>query len=519
MAYSVFSDTQWLYPDSVHSKGKRIELMLARGGHDGAQILFDTVDAETEVYLEWEQPGLKGTLFQLLPVVVNENTAPTTMTTMDYESCCSYVTRKAPFEVYDALRPMEKTVLPGRLAMYLSVEAGTDADPGIYVGKLWLREHVTVTACIPVEVQVLCVQVPPLSQAKLGMLNFFNYEGLADQHPVQMDSLPYWNVFRAYVRAQLDLRCTHILLPAGEPVYRDGRLVDFDFSRAEIAGNIARQSGAPFLCGGHIAHWNQWDEQEYYPFWDAETGVTTPAGYLQLRLYFQRWAEVIQRNGWKCCMTQALADEPQSYNAATYRILAAICRKFLPGIPIIDAVETTDLGGAVDVWVPKQDTYEQHRADFDTLKAAGETIWFYTCAFPAGPTMNRSMDLPLTVSRTVLWMGARYGLSGFLHWGFNYYAGTDIWHSACCPHKGALLPAGDAHIVYPGENGPWPSLRFMAQRGGAEDYELLMQAMERDADRTKTLIATVCRSFRDYTKSGAVLQNARRQLLAFLSSV
>ena len=73
----------------------------------------------------------------------------------------------------------------------------------------------------------------------------------------------------------------------------------------------------------------------------------------------------------------------------------------------------------------------------------------------------------------MLWMGALYRLSGFLHWGFNYYIGDDIWHSACCPHKGALLPAGDAHIVYPGKDGrPWRSMRFEAQRAGAEDYEL-----------------------------------------------
>lgn len=81
-------------------------------------------------------------------------------------------------------------------------------------------------------------------------------------------------------------------------------------------------------------------------------------------------------------------------------------------------------------------------------------------------------------SRAVFWMGAFYQLSGFLHWGFNYYIGSDIWHSACCPHKGALLPAGDAHIVYPGKNGPLRSMRFEAQRSGAEDYELLIQALK-----------------------------------------
>ena len=59
-------------------------------------------------------------------------------------------------------------------------------------------------------------------------------------------------------------------------------------------------------------------------------------------------------------MSQALADEPQTHNDATYRILAGIFRKFMPGIPIIDAVETTNLGGGIDIWVPKQDTHPIH---------------------------------------------------------------------------------------------------------------------------------------------------------------
>lgn len=143
-------------------------------------------------------------------------------------------------------------------------------------------------------------------------------------------------------------------------------------------------------------------------------------------------------------------------------------------------------------------------------------MWFYTCAFPAGPIMNRSMDLPLTASRAVLWMAALYRLSGFLHWGFNYYIGNDIWHSACCPHKGALLPAGDAHIVYPGNYGPWRSMRFEAQRAGAEDYELLVQAAQINPEKTDQIIRSVCIDFRNYTREGKVLEEAKDRLLKLL---
>ena len=38
----------------------------------------------------------------------------------------------------------------------------------------------------------------------------------------------------------------------------------------------------------------------------------------------------------------------------------------------------------------------------------------HTCGFPAGATINRAVDLPLTVSRLPMWMCDK----GFLHWGY-----------------------------------------------------------------------------------------------------
>lgn len=517
MHLSVFTDTDWLYPDSPHSGQTAMDLHAVRGGHVGAQVLGEILPSGAKIAFRWSCEGAPEVrLFQLLPVGVNENTSATLMTTTDYESCRSFVTRKAPFYVYDALKPIDGSLPAGdRLAIYLCAEAAADQRAGQYEGVLTVETGAIVDTLF-VRCTVHDLLVPKLAEARLGMLNFFNYDGLAAQHAAPKNSPQYWALFRGYVRAQIELRCTHILLPAGQAVFQNGVLTGFDFSAAEIAGQIAMQEGAQMLCGGHIAHWHAWDESEYYPNWDDTLGVTTTQGYLQMRLYFSQWAQVIRRNHWQPCMTQALADEPQTHNDRTYRILAAMCRKFLPNIPIIDAVETTNLGGGIDIWVPKQDTYEKWRDAYTALQAAGEQMWFYTCAFPAGSAMNRSMDLPLSVSRLVLWMGAYYRLSGFLHWGFNYYIGDDIWHSACCPHKGALLPAGDAHIVYPGENGPLRSMRFEAQRAGAEDYELLVQALAAAPEETEALIESVCTDFRHYTRSGAAVVAAKHALIRLL---
>lgn len=522
--FSVFHCTDWLYPDSEHSARTAIHLHLPRGGHDGVQLLVDSAHAQVSVSCHpdilrdpADHRGPALVLYRLLPVGVNENTSATLMTTTDYESCREFVTRRAPFNVYDALKPLCGEIPEGgRFALYLCADASPETPPGKYSGTLTIRDsdgETEISVCCTVHTPV----VPALSGSRLGMLNFFDYDGLSSQHKTAKGSAEYWETFRRYVRAQIAMRCTHILLPPGEAVYRDNTLTDFDFSMAVQAGRIALEEGAVRLCGGHVAHWHEWDDDEYYPNWDQTTGITTPQGYLQMRLYFSKWAQTVRENGWEGRMTQALADEPQTHNDKTYRILAAMFRKFLPDVPIIDAVETVNLGGGIDIWVPKQDTYEKWKTDYETLQAAGEEMWFYTCAFPAGPAMNRSMDLPLAVSRLVLWMGALYRLSGFLHWGFNYYIGEDIWHSACCPHKGALLPAGDAHIVYPGDDGgPWRSMRFEAQRGGAEDYELLMQATAIAPDKTDALIRTVCTTFRDYVRSGEEVSAARQKLIDFL---
>ena len=108
--------------------------------------------------------------------------------------------------------------------------------------------------------------------------------------------------------------------------------------------------------------------------------------------------------------------------------------------------------------------------------------------------------------------GARYQLSGFLHWGFNYYIGNDIWNRACCPHKGALLPAGDAHIVYPSPHGPWISMRYEAQRAGAEEYNLFRLLEEVHAGREEEIISPACMDFRNYTSDPAVIMKARHRL-------
>ena len=112
-----------------------------------------------------------------------------------------------------------------------------------------------------------------------------------------------------------------------------------------------------------------------------------------------------------------------------------------------------------------------------------------------------------------------FDLQGYLHWALNHYkSDQDPFEQSVVKHGSSThLPAGDTHIVYPGKDGPWSSLRLEAQREGFEDLELFLQLKQRDPSAADRIVRKVITGFNRYTKDPAVLRSARRQLFRALS--
>ncbi len=541
MLFSLHNSLNWCYPDNeLPPTLERLD--LTRNGHASFQILGPMENSVRSLrFLPGE--GLEYQVFEMLPVTVNENTNDTILTTLDWSRCKDFVTRQAPFDVYDALRPLgpftrhpltvtsHELKKRNRMALFVTVKVASDDDAegsqnhdhpneGPYDRELVIMGDVAgceETMRIPVSIHDL--EIPDISSCRWKQLDFFCYENIARDHGVEEGSEDWFTLYRTYIRLQLQLRLTHIQLPVAKAMKDiEGTIVDFDFSLVERCARIALEEGAPYICGAPIAHWKNWDDPTYYLLWNMDISTESTEGYLLLKRYFTIWRKIVEHNDWADRVFQSLADEPQTKNDTSYRALAAIFRQQLPSVPIMEAVEATRLGGAIDIWIPKQDTFEKQIEEYRRLQRSGETFWFYTCAYPGGPIMNRSLDLPLTQSRLVLWRGRGYGLDGFLHWGFNFYIGDDVFRSACCPHLGSLLPAGDAHIVYPQGRTAWPSVRFMAQMEGAEDVELLYRLEQEEPELFRSLIDSVTTDFRNYTHDGQRVFIARRAMLEALES-
>ena len=520
--YQIFSDNKWIYPDTTIIESNEINLYVARGSDVCFQVLTDYMASEGEqvkVSTEGLPVGCELVIYQLLPAHVGENSDRKMLTTKDYESVRDFVTRKAPFDVYEITRPLQEGKLTeGRAAFFIRLNIPYDETPGIYTGTVMLNVGTEVLK-IALSLKVYQTQIPALSEANFHMVNWIYYESMAKQHHVTLWSDEYYTILKAYLKNELDMRNDYLMIPSGEPIRDEkGQVVDFDFSEVEKVGNMALSMGFAYIMGGFVARFEQWDDNDHFLLWDREVGVTTIEGFRQLRLYFARAWECVCKNGWQQQYMQCLVDEPQFPNSLAYRALSGICRQNMPQIQIHDPVETTDIFGALDVWVVKQATYEQYLDTYRRLQEMGEEVWLYTCGFPGGSVMNRVIDLPLTVSRLPMWLCYKYDTQGFLHWGYNEH-NPELEKETCYRvEEGVYYPPGNSFVVYPGDGEPYYGVRGHAQRSGAYDYELFYQLGLRENGKqiAKELIEKVCRSFDDYNPSASLLDEIRHELLELL---
>ncbi|MBO7761714.1 MAG: DUF4091 domain-containing protein [Clostridia bacterium] len=515
--FRTVSENTWLFPtDTVGTPCSEITLHAARGGNVLFQLLSDeTVAADTPFTLTIAGAnGVTVTPYQLLPVYVEKNSAPRHKMgrTDNYEEVKDFVTAKAPFEVFDITEEIPGTLFEGRLALAFRLSVAKDAPVG--------RERIllTVTAgdmtlTVTVTLAVHKAVIPDLEHSKLIVCNWLYPSHIANGHGVELYSEEYWQLLRVYLRRQLDIRSNHFSMMGGTVVQvggvpiRDesGKIVDFDFSIFEKHLQIAEEMGFTALYGPYIAHWTVWSDDNLHLLWDPEVMVTDREAYRQLKIYCLRLREMIDRNGWQDKYIQPLVDEPQVNNERPYRILAAMYRRFMPGVLVHDPLETTDVGGAPDIWCVKQAIYEKYLPIYQEYQAMGERFTYYTCGYPAGDHMNRVLDLPLSVGRLTFWMCHRYNFEGFLHWGYHAYAdGTRTYHTG---------PAGNQNIVYPNGMDLSETVRSHGQRAGAEDWELFEILKGYDPAAAEELWLRGCRSFTDYERDGDAVDAIRTALL------
>lgn len=532
MKIQVFSSNEWLYPDSeVTDLGtQRISLSAARGSRVGCQILFQSLPAGASI--RWSYRQTEGSeygnepipieLYQMIDVLVNENTGPK-YSTVPIGTPAEYVSRLAPFRVYDALESVDSpfSARAETEAVYVCWNIPADITPSTYVGDL-VFEIGDERFVIDLSLNIVHAIIP--QRETLATTNWLSINNVAERHGLEIWSEEFWDMVRKYGKAMRRTRQTHFLVGLEFiQIKQDGECYLFDFSRAERYIKLCFELGFTGIESGHVAGRNGWDDPHFVLSYDQSIEATKPQGYAFLAQFLPAWYQFLQEHDWIEQTIQHIADEPITPSAADFRILSGIVRKFMPGVPLIEAMIEPEIEGSLDIWVPTNEGYDQHQEHFERLKQQGDTVWFYSCWNPGGHYLNRFMDIPLLKTRYLHWGNYKYGLTGYLHWGFNQYLGEQDPYELTCPQlapgtHSKRVPSGDTHIVYPGLNGPLLSLRLEAMRAGIEDYELLQMLAGYNQALADEIVDSCMKSFTEVNADPQAFATAHLRLLESLSS-
>jgi hypothetical protein len=415
--------------------------------------------------------------------------------------------------------------------IWISVFTPEGTRPGIYHGAVEIDAGKQKLR-LPFHVEVFAATVP--KEQKLWVTNWLWFEReLMAKHYPQLKSDPdrYWRVLENIGRTMAEYKQNVVFVPvrtlAGAQL-ADGA-VQYDFGLVDRWVEIFDKAGmARMIEGGHLSGrlGGGYDSPYVIPTDLVENGrivrkelpADDPRAEHNLREFLRQLRRHLKEKGWLSRYVQHVHDEPHGAEMPIYRRFVHIVSEELPGVPTLDAIslgEDISAEEETTIWVPKLSTFDERLDSIRAHKARGGQSWYYICLDPRGKYLNRFIDFPTLKVRLLPWVNYRYGLTGYLHWGGNFW--TDRPFEDVQPDWGGgfFLPAGDDAIVYPDpeHDGVFVSVRLEVMREGIEDYELLMESARREPERTDALARTAMRSFTEYVRDVGQFRKIEREML------
>lgn len=447
-----------------------------------------------------------------------------------------YRLRKRPAWYPDPLLDDEHLDVPARRAqpVWLTLKVPKDAAPGVYIGRLEAEAQVggaVKRASLPVRVKVYPATLP--DARTLWVTNWMHLCGRATVKAFGVEKLwqeSHWALLRNAARNMAAHRQNVIKISpldrATFTVGGDGRwMVDFArFDRlvqlfidegvvgriegSDIARRPRGRPGQDVFRKPFVARIKAVEAGKVVTKYVPPDSAEAKRFYAW---YFPALVAHLREKGWLDRYMQHVADEPMRPQLPSYRAVAALVRKYAPGVKTVEAIfePTKGLIGSVDVWVPKTSHFSGF---YRARQKAGEEVWLYTCCDPNGARdLNRFIEYPLTRTRLLHWLNYATGTTGYLHWGWDhverYRPGSGEFH----------WPPGDEWLVYPKKGGVLDSIRSEAMLEGIQDYELLRLLARRDRAAADRICRRLVKDYRAFNDRAAELMAARRELLKALS--
>ncbi len=421
-------------------------------------------------------------------------------------------------------------------SLWVTLAIPAEAAPGLYRGTVVMRSRNQIVERAGFRVRVFSARVP--DQRSLKITNWFN---LSDKASRQFYGLPqfsedWWKLVENFGGVMADHRQNVVITPLLELIQaraENDRLV-YDFSNFDRWVETFKKAGViGYIEGGHLLdRAGSYDAALTVHTLQIENGkvtpVTLPPDDPRVETFLSSFLPALNthldRQGWKSIYLQHILDEAHGPEPPYYARVAELVHRHLPGIRTMDAVDADNMPQELqkncDVWVPQLGRFDNQMELINGRMLGGHEVWYYTCLFPNKRYLNRLIDYPLLKVRLLHWLNFRYGFTGFLHWGWNYWTPEPTNDTQpVIDANTELLPPGDAFIVYPdrANKSVFSSIRLEAMLEGIEDYELLQLLKQRNGAEADHLSKAAVSSFTEYVRNPAEFRRIEQQLLEALS--
>jgi hypothetical protein len=515
-----------IYPDSndVRQLSRNMSLDFPRNGIADVHLLVRSnpgssirIEARINGRLENEL-----SLSQLIDVPVEQNTGVDSRTEQFKNLINPDVIRRAPFRIFEAILPV-KSPSTISTAKYTAFRISLPSQYAEIAGRVKTEIFVEINGKkhrLLFTANIHEKEVPSLRNSRFFYTNWFRLAEIEKRHGVQRWSEGWYNMLEKYVSLMAHGRQNAIIIP-GELIYFENGKLILEEEKMIRYIDLCRKYGFQYFESPHLMHrgkmddWNDpilktiYSDAPYY----TEQGIAEIKQVITAIKSFT--AKYDLTNAWM----QHISDEPTARQGKCYRDIVKQVKAIYPEIRIMEATNDRDsIAGAIDIWCPLINDFQENESFFRQREKFREKVLVYTCLIPGGKWLNRLLDQERLRQVYFGWGAAKYNTFGYLHWGLNQYH-ADPWtqsvvhHSSPAAGANNFLPAGDTHIIYPGEDGPLSSVRFEAHRLGIEDYELLMIQRAKDPGSTDALIRRLFKNYTDYSIDITTYRKARKKLL------
>jgi Glycoside hydrolase 123, catalytic domain/Glycoside hydrolase 123 N-terminal domain len=415
-------------------------------------------------------------------------------------------------------------------AVYLTVCVPRDAEAGDYSGTVTIKTE-RGDESLPLRLTVYPLTLP--DKRHLMVTEWYTTDVFKKFYGIDStDSKSFYKMLGLYARNMADHRQNVFRVSLGligGELDNNGKL-KFDFTRFDKWADVFWKTGRmDLLETGFVARFRNggWSSKEIvlrdFRVREQPSGksITMP-GKEYLAQFLPAFEAHLREKGWLRKTVFHICDEPSNHNVMTYRKACDFVHRYAPDLRRIDAIETSHCLNRLEIWVPKLDHLATWYNAYRKAQSRGYELWFYTVGmFQGGSYPNKTVDVPLIESRLLHWLNYRYGLKGYLHWGFNVW--TDDPFNAPGRHR------GDAWHVYPKKDGLLNSLRWEQMRNGIQDYEYFWMLQDKiskiraglskrlsiidPARRGIEIASRVVRTMGDYSKDPNTLYAAKKQII------